>query len=88
MDTSASANGMEAPAKVVQSSSVQSVTSTAQTKHGLSDHRNTSFDNILNTSCAESPEQFSNQGISTINMKEMSYWSIELHNFGCKRSSG
>ena len=45
----------------------------------LSDFERTFFDQSLQVKDNDSPGLFSNQGISAMNIQEMSYWSIELH---------
>ncbi|MBQ3059698.1 MAG: hypothetical protein IJD16_05215 [Desulfovibrio sp.] len=86
METSAVAGGMEAIKRIVQDPSVQAATGMVSAKHVLSDFEKIFFDKTLQTKCAESPEIFSNQGISAMSVQEMSYWSIELHNSGCLKS--
>lgn len=88
MEISALVNGMKASAEDVQNSAVQPLQESVKAKDVLSEYEKNFFDKLLNTSISESPELFSNQGISTLSVHEMSYWSLELHNFGCKNQSG
>lgn len=58
--------------------------SAVQAKDMLSGSEKTFFDRVLHTNISESPEFFSNNGISSLSVQEMSYWSLELHNLGCE----